>query len=275
MIHEFQETLLTIDDVSLRFGTNLILKGVKGEINNIHRPGLTQGQVVGLLGPSGRGKTQLSRVLAGLQKPTTGRVLVGADQRPATQGQMGFVQQHYPLLEHRTVMANLLLAAKLRGGAPKQEGEPWQSDTARIMSLLLRFGLQDKTDMYPAQLSGGQRQRIAIVQQLLSSENFIIMDEPFSGLDPLTKDEACKLITEVAGLNELLTIVVITHDIGAAVSVADSLWMLGWDPGERQGAHVRFTYDLIERGLAWQPDIRLTTQFSDFVREVTAMFHEL
>jgi ABC-type nitrate/sulfonate/bicarbonate transport system ATPase subunit len=262
--------LLTVKDVTLKFGNTEILNGVSGEIRDIVRPGLTQGQVIGLLGPSGRGKTQLSRVLAGLQDPTTGSVIVHDPKTgkgaPVQKGIMGMVMQHYPLLEHRTVLGNLRLAARLAGH---------QQDD-KIESLLKRFGLRDRVDHYPAQLSGGQRQRIAIMQQILSSENFIIMDEPFSGLDPVMKHEAEQLITEIASMNEYMTIVVITHDIGSAVSVSDHLWMLGFAKDHSYaGSRIQERYDLIERGLAWQPDIRLTRGFADCVKEVTEKFYEL
>ena len=268
MTYERQQVLLTLENVSLKLGENQILENVNAKVHNIHRPGMTQGQVIGFLGPSGRGKTQMSRVLSGLQRPTSGRVLVGEEQKPARVGSMGMVMQHYPLLEHRTIEGNLLLAASL-GGLDHEEA------MTRIKAYLVRFNLDDKRDFYPAQLSGGQRQRIAIVQQLLSSEHFLIMDEPFSGLDPMMKEEACKLIREIAATDELLTIIVITHDIQAACTISDTLWLLGWPPGQRHGSTLRFEIDLMERGLAWQDFAERTVQFEQTIREVNGRFHEL
>src|SRR5215470_363247 len=110
--YTYGKTLLKIDDVSLEYDGRPILKHVTAEIKNIVRPGCTQGQVVGFLGPSGIGKTQLFRIIAGLNKPTSGRVTVNGLDRPVEAGEVGVVAQDYPLFEHRTVMSNLLLAAR-------------------------------------------------------------------------------------------------------------------------------------------------------------------
>ena len=145
--------------------------------------------------------------------------------------------------------------------------------------MLGRFGLQDRTSLYPEQLSGGQRQRVAIAQQLLCSEHFLLMDEPFSGLDPIMKDKVCELITEVASAHELNTIIVVSHDISATISIADTLWLMGRDIGADgkiiPGAKLKYVYDLAEKGLAWHPDIQLMPRFSDLVREVKEKFRIL
>jgi ABC-type nitrate/sulfonate/bicarbonate transport system ATPase subunit len=89
----------------------------------------------------------------------------------------------------------------------------------------------DCSQLYPAQISGGQRQRIAIAQQLLCSEHFLLMDEPFSGLDLVMEAKVCELINEIACLDELNPIIVVTHDVTAAATVADHLWLMGRDRG--------------------------------------------
>ena len=108
--YEFKETLLRAADVSLTLGGNRILRDVNLEIKNIVRPGLNQGQVVGLLGPSGIGKTRLFRILAGMDAPDTGSVLITAEGRPVERGMVGVVAQNYPLFAHRSVLGNLLVA---------------------------------------------------------------------------------------------------------------------------------------------------------------------
>lgn len=268
MNYELRESLLRIENLNLTFGSHVVIDGLNAEIRNIHRPGLTQGQVVGLLGPSGRGKTQFSRILAGLQPQSFGQIFMSGNPRVLRPGAMGMVMQHYPLLEHRTIEGNLLLAARL-GGLDHDEA------TTRIKAYLTRFNLEDKRDFYPVQLSGGQRQRVAIIQQLINSEKFLIMDEPFSGLDPLMKEEAMQMVREVAATDELLTIIVITHDVEAAVAISDTLWMLGWPPDKKHGANIRFTFDLMERGLAWNSHSLKSPGFVETVNEVSSKFVHL
>src|ERR1700741_4254491 len=104
------ERLLTIDRVCVSYDRP-ILDGVSATIDNIRREGLQQGQVVGLLGPSGIGKSQLFRCIAGLQRPTSGSVRLNGTQREVQPGEVGVVAQNYPLFNHRTVWGNLMVAA--------------------------------------------------------------------------------------------------------------------------------------------------------------------
>ena len=151
----------------------------------------------------------------------------GAALRP---GSVGVVFQNYPLLRHRTIMGNLETAGAAGGLDRKATRE-------RAKYLLERFGLTERAQYYPAQLSGGQRQRVAIAQQLVCPRQLLLMDEPFSGLDPATLDEVIQLILEVANLHELNTIAVVTHDIRAALIVSDTLFMLGRERSPDARAH--------------------------------------
>src|SRR5689334_18046146 len=102
---EYGATLLKVTGVNKTLGKERILRDLDLEIKDIHREGVTQGQVVGLLGPSGIGKTTLFRLLAGLDMPDTGSIVV--EDRPVQRGMVGVVAQNYPLFEHRTVFGNL------------------------------------------------------------------------------------------------------------------------------------------------------------------------
>lgn len=276
--YEVAEPLVEVNNVHLTLGKKEILSGVNFDIRNLVRPGLTQGQVIGLLGPSGVGKTQLFKIMAGLQRATSGYVLATTPDSngkliPVDRGLVGVVSQNYLLFEHRTVLSNLLVAAR-KGGYSKKE----QMDEA--MALLERFGLKDKAHLYPCQLSGGQRQRVAIAQQLLCSTSVLLMDEPFSGLDPVMVQEVCGLTSEVSSLDEHMTIIVTTHDVSSALSVADHLILLGRDRDPAtglytSGAKVKEIYDLIERDLAWHPDIQAQPHFHDLVREIKMRFRTL
>jgi polar amino acid transport system ATP-binding protein/sulfate transport system ATP-binding protein len=266
------DTLLKVDNVSLEYDGRPVLSSVTAEVRNIVVPGCIKGQVVGILGPSGCGKTTLFRIIAGLLAPTSGRVSVNGFDRPVAAGEVGVVAQSYPLFEHRTVLGNLMLAAR-----KKEKDEKTARD--KVMAFLTEFGLEDKYNLYPAQLSGGQRQRCAIIQQILCSEHFLLMDEPFSGLDLIMLEKTCELIAKVANMDDLNTIIVVTHDVTAACSVADHLWLMGRSPAENrapaEGSRIVKQYNLIDKDLCWQPDIITSARFTDFVREVKEEFRRL
>ncbi|HEY8208864.1 MAG TPA: ATP-binding cassette domain-containing protein [Myxococcaceae bacterium] len=267
-----KEVLLRADGVSLDLGGHPILRDVSLEIRDLVRPGAVTGQVVGLLGPSGMGKTQLLRILAGLTAPTSGSVRLTPEQVPVRPGLVGVVSQDCALFEHRTVLGNLCVAGR-------QAGLSSAAARSKARGLLERLGLADKEALYPGQLSGGERQRVAIAQQLMCSDHYLLMDEPFSGLDPLAQAEVCRVITEVASQHELNTIVVITHDIRAAIEVADELWLLGRDrDGDGrpiEGARIQATYDLVARGLTWHPDIAHAPGLAPLVEEIRGRFAQL
>jgi len=271
--YELKDVLVSIRDLGLAFDGKPILANLSVEVRDIVRPDCVTGQVVGILGPSGVGKTQLSRIMTGLQEPTTGEIVVGTNGKSekVRAGLVGYVAQKYPLLRHRTVLGNLITASK-RAGASAAEAKE------KSMDFLKRFDLADKWDSYPAELSGGQQQRIAIAQQLLCSEHFLILDEPTTGLDPLMKDKVCALVKQVASISEENTIFVVTHDIAAILTIADHLWLLGRDrddKGVSLGARVQYHYDLIERGLAWQENPQALPAFAETQREIREKFATL
>jgi polar amino acid transport system ATP-binding protein/sulfate transport system ATP-binding protein len=270
--HDYGPTILKAENVWLTLGGNLILRDVDVELRDVRRPGKVTGQVVGLLGPSGIGKTRFFRIMAGLDAPDRGRVLVGEKLVPVERGMVGVVAQRYTLFQHRTVLGNLLVAGA-QAGLSRGEAR------AKAMSFLKRFHLDAHADRYPPQLSGGQQQRVAIAQQFMCSEHFLLMDEPFSGLDPIAVDRVAELIAEVASLHELNTIVVVTHDIAAAIEVSDTLWLMGRDRDTQgnvvPGAKIQATYDLVERGLAWRKGITTTPEFMELLREILERFPSL
>jgi polar amino acid transport system ATP-binding protein/sulfate transport system ATP-binding protein len=271
--HSYGATLLQIQDVSLEYNGKLVLKGVNAEIKDVIVPGRITGQVVGFIGPSGIGKSSLFRIMAGLEQPTSGRVILSGAGHPVKAGEVGVVAQNYPLFEHRTVLSNLMLAASRKHDeSPKEAHE-------RVVAFLNEFDLYEQINHYPMQLSGGQRQRCAILQQILCSDHFILMDEPFSGLDPIMKGRTQDLILKIANMNELNTIIIVSHDIAAASAVSDHLWLMGRDRDTDgkviPGARIVQTYNLIERDLAWRPDLRTDPRFAEFVVEMDELFKTL
>lgn len=270
--YQLRETLVHLEGVSKSYDGTPILRDVNLEIKNLVRPDCLQGQVVALLGPSGMGKTTLFRILAGLETPDSGQVLMGGEQKTVRSGQVGVVAQHYPLFAHRTVLGNLAVAGKqigLKGSAARD----------KAADLLERFGLTEHSDKYPAQLSGGQRQRAAIAQQFMCSDAFLLMDEPFSGLDILAQETLIRFIHDIVSKDELMTFILITHDISAALQIADTVWVLGRDRNESgnplPGARVQASFNLIERGLAWHEDIAALPEFGILRQEIRELFPRL
>jgi NitT/TauT family transport system ATP-binding protein len=264
------DILLDVSKIRLTLGETLVLDDLSFQVVDRVREGTVTGQVVGLLGPSGAGKTRLLRIIAGLDAPNAGTVR-GKDGALLPAGSVGYVFQDYPLLQHRTVRGNLELAGKI-GGLDAAAAHK------RATELLETFHLADRGAFYPAQLSGGQRQRVAIAQQIMRPRQLLLMDEPFSGLDPAALDRVMKLIVEVANLDELNTIVLVTHDIRAAMAVSDTLHMLGHERKDGQpvpGARVLWSYDMVERGLAWHADVEDLPEFAALETEIKRRFVEL
>lgn len=267
MSYRKEERLLTVEGLNLSYGDKVILRDVSLHVDNITRPGVSQGQVVALLGLSGSGKTQLFRCLAGLQEPTSGHVRLRSEKVPVKAGQVGVVQQAYPLLQHRTVWSNLMLTLH-------RHREKSDKMIAEADRLLKHFGVFEKKSSYPAELSGGQRQRVAIIQQLLCANHFLLMDEPFSGLDVMAKQRVFDTIRAVSTADEYNTLIFTTHDLEAAVALADEIWVIGAEQG-KLGSTVIKRIDLAARGLAWTPNIDRHPLYFQTVLELKDLFATL
>lgn len=258
------EVVLDVSSVSLRLGGATVLDGVSFTLVDRIREGATTGQVASILGPSGVGKTRLLRLLAGLDRPDRGSI-TGVGGAPLLMGEVGYVFQDYPLLDHRTVTGNLELAGKIAG---------LEDPRARARELLDLVGLSHRAGYYPARLSGGQRQRAAIAQQMMAPRRLLLLDEPFSGLDPVAVRAVQKLIKDVADAHQHNTVVLVTHDVRAALSVSDTLILLGRGegaPGRRGGASVAAAYDLVDLGVAWG-EAEGTADLASLEREIDARF---
>lgn len=256
-----QEILIEARNVNLAFDGKQILRDINFQIKNIVRPGLQQGQVVSLIGRSGIGKTQLFKVLAGLQQPTSGQVLIHQN-KPVKAGDMGIIFQNYYLFEWRTVNASLMLAAKKNPALAGKEKET-------IAQYAESFHLAEHLHKYPQQLSGGQRQRVSIMQQLLKGSDFLLLDEPFSGLDVLMLDKVTELLLQVSLSDELKTLIIVSHDIATSVAISDTVFILGRQEG-LPGSTICREIDLIERELAWEKNIAEKKEFIETINEIKA-----
>lgn len=255
-------TLLKVSNVSLKYGEKQILKDINFEVKDIIRPDVNQGQVISLIGASGKGKTRLFRIMAGLEEPTTGEVLTGVEQTKVKRGDMGVVTQNYMLFNHRKIKKNLELSA---------EKNPLIKDIqAEIQLYAEKFNLLEQLPKLPKQLSGGQQQRVSIIQQLLNGSNFLLLDEPFSGLDFLVKQKVINTLLEVSKLDSLKTLVIVSHDIESSVILSDSVLILA-DAPDKVGATIVKEIDLIERGLAWEVNMSEKPMFKETIKEIKSL----
>jgi len=260
-VHTKAEVILKAEDVQLLFGDRIILKDINFRIHDIIRPGFKQGQVVSLIGRSGIGKTQLFKILSGLQQPTSGTITIN-NNRTIKAGDMGVIFQNYYLFEWRTIYTSLMLAAKQNKALNGKEKE-------MVNKYLEDFNLKGISDYYPQQLSGGQKQRASIIQQLLKGSDFLLLDEPFSGLDVLVLDRVVNLLLQVSLSDELKTLIIVSHDIETAVAISDTVFILGEENGQA-GATIKKEIDLMERDLAWQKDVKTNKRFAETIEEIKA-----
>ena len=181
------------------------------------------GEFVALVGESGCGKTTLLRLVAGLDTPTTGRVLLGNQVVQSPRREVGFVFQRPVLLAWRTVLDNVLLPVELT----------WQSRPEarqRAFELLTLLSLRDFAGHRPHQLSGGMQQRVALARALLLHPAVLLMDEPFGALDAITREQLNLELLNMWHHGEQ-TVVFITHDITEAVFLADRVLLMSRRPG--------------------------------------------
>jgi ABC-type nitrate/sulfonate/bicarbonate transport system ATPase subunit len=256
-----KEPVLQVKNVCLSYDGKPILRDINFEIKNIVRPEIHQGQVISLIGRSGIGKTQLFKLLSGLQKPTAGEILIHGNQKVKA-GDMGVIFQNYYLFAWRSVFTSLLLAAKKN---PQLKGKEKEA----IKEYAADFDLTEHLQKYPGQLSGGQRQRVSIIQQLLKGSDFLLLDEPFSGLDVILLDKVVELLLKVSLSNDLKTLIIVSHDIATSVAISDTVFILGQEKG-KTGSTIVKEIDLIERELAWEKDIKNRRVFGETIGEIKA-----
>jgi len=181
-----------------------------------------EGEFLAVLGPSGGGKSTLLKLLAGLAKAQSGRVAVGDVEIKQPHRDVGMVFQRPTLLPWRSVRDNILLPAGFAGGAS-------ESDRARADRLLEMTGLQDSAALYPDQLSGGMAQRVGLARMLLHDPRLLLLDEPFSALDAMTR-ERLSLELQRIWMAERRTAIFVTHSIPEALFLADRVVVLAGRP---------------------------------------------
>ncbi len=206
--------LLRVEELHKRYGREEVLRGVSLSV--------ARGETKVLIGPSGTGKSTLLRCINRLTEPDRGQVWLEDAEitSPNTdlnrvRAKIGFVFQDFNLFTHLTALDNVRLGLLRVRGLGRKEA------TERAMSELARVGLAEKANSYPAQLSGGQQQRVSIARALAMDPQLILFDEPTSALDPELIGEVLGVMVQLA--KEGMTMIVVTHEMGFARSVADEI----------------------------------------------------
>lgn len=212
-----KNVLIEVRDLCKSFDHVNVLNGISTTIS--------QGEVVAIIGPSGCGKSTFLRSMNLLEKPTSGSILFeGTDITDSSvdinkmRQKIGMVFQQFNLFPNHTVKGNIMLAPLQTGLMTKEEA------SKRADELLVRVGLSDKADVYPAMLSGGQKQRIAIARALAMNPDVMLFDEPTSALDPEMVGEVLEIMKELA--RDGMTMVVVTHEMGFAREVASRVMFI-------------------------------------------------
>ncbi|MFL5869173.1 MAG: sulfate/molybdate ABC transporter ATP-binding protein [Thermoleophilaceae bacterium] len=214
---------IQVQAATKRFGDFVALDNVSLEVPD--------GSLTALLGPSGGGKSTLLRVIAGLEDPDSGRVLISGEDAtvtPARKRGVGFVFQHYAPFKHMTVRDNVAFGLKIRK-TPKDKTRD------RVDELLGLVHLEGFADRYPAQLSGGQRQRMALARALAVQPRVLLLDEPFGALDATVRKELRAWLRRLHEEVHVTTIFV-THDQEEAMEVAEQIVVLNHGRIEQVGS---------------------------------------
>jgi sulfate transport system ATP-binding protein len=221
---------ITAIEVTKRFGDFVALNDVSVTI--------PEGSLTALLGPSGSGKSTLLRVIAGLEQPDSGQVLLGDEDvtaRPARTRGVGMVFQHYAAFKHMTVWDNVAFGLTVQK-RPKAEIRQ------RVHELLELVQLEGLAKRYPAQLSGGQRQRMALARALAVEPQVLLLDEPFGALDARVRKELREWLRRLHDEVHVTTIIV-THDQEEAMEVAGQIVVINEGRVEQVGTP-RELYDV-------------------------------
>ena len=220
---------IQIHNVSKRFDDFVALDDVSLEVES--------GSLTALLGPSGSGKSTLLRIIAGLETPDAGRILLSGKDATALRPQkrnVGFVFQHYAAFKHMTVRDNVAFGLKVRK-------RPRAEIRDRVDELLNLVQLQGLGDRYPAQLSGGQRQRMGLARALAPEPQVLLLDEPFGALDARVRAELRDWLRQLHEVVHVTTVFV-THDQEEAMEISDQIAVINHGRLEQVG-NPRELYD--------------------------------
>ncbi len=214
--------MLSLQNVALTYKSGKIAVPALRNVNLE----LLKGVSYAIIGPSGCGKTSLLMLMAGLLKPTQGTISFLDQPLLQPHQKTALIPQEYGLLPWKTVWGNAALGLQIRG---YRDGAVW----ARLLPILKELDLDGLTRRYPSQISGGQKQRVALARALALEPELLLMDEPLSALDALTRENTQKLVQKI-WLQHRMTIVLVTHSIEEAVFLGQEIIVLSPGPGQIQ-----------------------------------------
>jgi NitT/TauT family transport system ATP-binding protein len=226
-------------------------------LNNINLK-IEDGDIVAVIGPSGCGKSTLLNVLSGIINNYAGNVLVNGNPINPSKQRIGLVLQNYGLLPWKTVYENIIIGRRLKDGKDFR-------DSDYVDYILRETGLREVKNRFPKELSGGQKQRVAIARAFVLRPDVLLMDEPFSALDEITREEAQDLFLKVWEENRVST-VFITHSIEEALYIGRRIVILSQSPGE-----IIKVYD---NPLFGKKDLRLDEEYYRFTIELRKLVKE-
>ena len=215
--------MITIRSINFSYNISPVFKDFSLEIS--------RGETWAILGPSGCGKTTLLYLLSGLRLPASGIIEIDGERLTRPRPRSGLILQDYGLLPWSTVRENVELGLQVRtfyGGDGKHAPVNFQPQS-NVPYWLERLGIDGVADKYPSQISGGQRQRTAIARTLALEPDLLLMDEPFSSLDAITREDLQNLTLSLCAEKQL-TLVVVTHAIEEAAVLGGKILLLGTAP---------------------------------------------
>lgn len=245
---------LRVENVSQGFGELKVIDDVSLAVES--------GEIACLLGPSGCGKTTLFHVIAGLECPRAGRVLLDGRNITGQSGQLAYMLQKDLLLPSKTILDNVALPLVLRG-------ESREAARARARELFYTFGLSGTEDRWPAELSGGMRQRAALLRSYLFNSEFMLLDEPFSALDAFTKADMHRWFLDVAE-RVGTTALIVTHDIDEAIKLSNTVHVMRGAPQAGEPTRIVGS-ERIDCPRSERDDFALTSEFLEHKRRVLAL----
>lgn len=213
-----EDKLVKLNEVSFGYEKRVILNKVSFE--------LKKGTSYAIVGKSGAGKSTLLNLVAGFIKPTQGEIIINGEKLIKARKNTGFLFQELGLFPWQTVYETVSMPLKLNGYNKKYKDKQYIKN--KVIHLLQDMNLEHLIDKYPSELSGGEKQRVALARTLTLEPDLLLMDEPTSSLDPMTKESIGKLIIE--GQRKIKsTLVFVTHDIEEAVLLGDRILVMGDD----------------------------------------------
>ncbi|MDL4839626.1 ABC transporter ATP-binding protein [Aquibacillus rhizosphaerae] len=250
------KTVLQLTDISFDYKTT------KADTSNpiLRNFNLTMldGEFISIIGPSGSGKSTLFRLITGLEQPTTGDVLINGINYQNRFGRVGYMPQEDLLMPWRTVLDNATLPLEIKGVNKK---EAYQ----KVNYLLDEFGLKGYANSYPSELSGGMKQRVSFLRSVLNGSELLLLDEPFSALDAITKLSMQEwLLKQWQALNK--TILFITHDVNEALFLSDRILLITNSEKQVEEFNVPLSRPRNLRDLNKQTVIELKDQLIDQLR---------